>query len=62
MGLALQGLVENTAPHAEAPAHGNSQVNDASEMSQEHSFTDKVGVRSADRCNPILNIHDGFTL
>lgn len=59
MGPALQEMVENAAPHPEAPAHGNSPVNDASEMSQTgiHSFTDKVGVRSAAKCNPILSIH-----
>lgn len=44
MGLTVWGVVENIAPHAEAPAYGNTHVNDASPrgLRQEDGFTDKV--------------------
>lgn len=58
MGPTLWEMVENTTPHPEASAYGNTQVNDASPrcLRQKHSFTDKVSVRSADKHNPILSI------
>lgn len=51
-------MVENTTPYPEAYAYGDTQVNDASPsyLRQKHSFTDKVGVRSADKHNPIVSI------
>lgn len=44
MGPPLWEMVENTTPHPEASAYGNTQVNDASPrcLRQKHSFTYKV--------------------
>lgn len=64
MGPALLEMVENTAPHPEAPAHGNSLVNDASEMSQ----TGYTALQTRWVCVQQLNAIpsrvsvDGFTL
>lgn len=59
MGPALWGIVENAIPRPEVSAHENTQVNDASPrcLRQKRSFTDKVGVCSAGKHDPVLRTH-----